>query len=257
MSESNKPLLDWIEHSPMFERITQIVPNHYVLALLVLAASLVLAKIMDLVVVPVIRRWSRLTETTFDDELIGILRRPMFMSIILIGLGVTADILEFDEPVSRVTLAILKTIAIFIWTLFIARFLRLILLYLSDDGSRYQIVQERTLPLLNNLSVILVIGLATYFMFVTWRIGRYCLVGIRGNYRYSHKLRRQGHPGELVCRRIYCCRRTVQYWRFYCARQRRTRHGDPNRYTEYPVTDSRRRRDYGTQRSYGQCKNYQ
>ena len=74
-------------------------PNHYVLALLVLAASLVLAKLVDLVVVPVIRRWSRLTETTFDDELLAILRRPMFMSIILIGLGVTADTLELYEQV--------------------------------------------------------------------------------------------------------------------------------------------------------------
>ena len=170
MNESNRLLIDWIESWPLFEWIARIVPNGYAQALLVLGLFIILAKIMDLVVVPVIKRWSRLTETTFDDELIGILRRPVFMSIILIGLGVTADILGFDGQVARITFSVLKTIAIFIWALFIVRFLRLILLYLSDDENRYQIVQERTLPLMNNLSVILVIGLATYFIFIAWRI---------------------------------------------------------------------------------------
>jgi len=137
---------------------------------LVLILSIFLAKVIDLVVVPIIRRWSRLTETTFDDELLNILRRPLFLTIVLIGLGLTTDVLELDEGISAVTLSILKTIAIFIWALFLARFLGLILIYFSDDESRYQLIQERTLPLLKNLSIILVIGFATYLIFLAWRI---------------------------------------------------------------------------------------
>jgi small-conductance mechanosensitive channel len=51
-----------------------------------------------------------------------------------------------------------------------ARFLRLLLGFVSRDQRRFLFIQERTLPLLNNLLIIVVTALAVYFIFLAWQI---------------------------------------------------------------------------------------
>jgi small-conductance mechanosensitive channel len=117
-----------------------------------------------------IRRLLKKTKFTLDDQILDIFHRPIFVSILLLGLAVATDRLDFSQTVHFVTLSGLKTVAIFLWAKAAARFLQLIIVLVSRDDSRFTLIQQRTLPLFNNLLVILVVALALYFVFLAWNI---------------------------------------------------------------------------------------
>jgi small-conductance mechanosensitive channel len=68
------------------------------------------------------------------------------------------------------TLSSLKTIAIFLWAVAAAKLAQLLLSMVSRDDKRLIFIQDRTLPLFNNLLIIIVVALSIYFVFLAWNI---------------------------------------------------------------------------------------
>jgi small-conductance mechanosensitive channel len=139
-------------------------------AVLIFVLFVLVAKIVDMIMTRFIRRLLKKTKFTLDDQILDIFHRPIFVSILLLGLAVATDRLDFSQTVHFVTLSGLKTVAIFLWAKAAARFLQLIIVLVSRDDSRFTLIQQRTLPLFNNLLVILVVALALYFVFLAWNI---------------------------------------------------------------------------------------
>jgi len=154
----------------LIEKIAVVAPNRYLQALLVVAGFFVLAKLLDMLATRVLRRWFQKTKFTLDDRILEIFHKPVFASIMLFGLSLSAELLALPETIFFLTLSGLKTIAIFVWAVAAARFLKLLLDLVSRDSSRFVLIQDRTLPLFNNLIVILVVALSAYFMFLAWNI---------------------------------------------------------------------------------------
>jgi MscS family membrane protein len=154
----------------MLAAIATVAPNVYLQALVIAVLFVVLAKIADMVMGRVLRRLLQQTRFTLDDQILAICHRPIFVSIVLFGLGMAAGRLTLPPAVDFVTLAGLKTVAVCLWTLAAARLLRLLLALVSRDTSRLTLVQERTLPLFTNLLMILVTVVGIYFVFLAWRI---------------------------------------------------------------------------------------
>ncbi len=71
---------------------------------------------------------------------------------------------------SFITLGCLKTIAIFYWALALTKFIKLVLDITSRDNSRLNLVQAKTLPLFNNLLLLLAAGISIYIIFQIWHI---------------------------------------------------------------------------------------
>jgi small-conductance mechanosensitive channel len=154
----------------LLDALAKIAPNRYLQAVLIIVLFVILAKIVDMFMTRFIKRLLKKTKYTLDDQILDIFHRPIFVSIVLFGLAVAADRLDFSQTVHFVTLSGLKTVAIFLWAVAVARFLQLIVAMVSRDDSRFTLIQHRTLPLFNNLLVILVVALALYFVFLAWNI---------------------------------------------------------------------------------------
>ena len=154
----------------LLELIAQIAPNRYLQALLIIILFYGLAKALDFIIVRVIKRWTEKTKFTVDDQILDIFHRPIFVSVMLFGLALSTERLELPGTFNFLTLATLKTMAIFIWAMALTRFVKLLLRLVSNDESRFAIIQERTLPLFNHFSMILMAGLAIYFVFLAWNI---------------------------------------------------------------------------------------
>ena len=154
----------------LLEIITRIAPNPYVQAILIIILFAVLAKIMDMFITRFMRGLLAKTRVTFDDQILDIFHKPIFVSIMLFGLVLATDRLALPPSAYFITLSGLKTIAVIIWTMAIARFLKLIIKALSQDDSRFALIQDRTLPLFDNLLMILVVALALYIVCLTWKI---------------------------------------------------------------------------------------
>lgn len=158
------------EKEQLLELLAQIAPNRYLQALLIVVLFFGLAKALDVIFTRVLKRWVEKTSFKLDDQLFDIFHRPVFLSLILFGLALATERVEFKETLNFITMGSLKTVGIFFWTFAAARFFRLLLDLVSHDKSRFKLIQTRTLPLFNNLLIILVTGLSIYIIFLVWNI---------------------------------------------------------------------------------------
>ncbi len=154
----------------LLELLGHIAPNRYVQALLIIFLFLGLAKILDVLVTRFIKGWIEKTKFKLDDQFLEIFHRPVFLTIILFGLALASERLAFNDTMSFITLGGLKTVAVFYWAFAAARFFKLLLDLVSRDESRFKLVHTRTIPLFNNLLIILVAALSIYIIFLVWNI---------------------------------------------------------------------------------------
>ena len=139
-------------------------------ALVLVVLSIVCAKLADWILSSYVSRLVGKTETTIDDELVELMHRPVFLLVLFLGLGMAAEQAGLPENGLWTTKAILKTLGIIVLVLFLIRASRLILDALSRNQDRFHLVQSRTLPLFYNVSLLVIIGAAVYFLFISWKI---------------------------------------------------------------------------------------
>ena len=139
-------------------------------ALVLVVLSIVCAKLADWILSSYVSRLAGKTETTIDDEFVELMHRPVFLLVLFLGLGMAAEQAGLPENGLWATKAILKTLGIIVLVLFLIRASRLILDALSRNQDRFHLVQSRTLPLFYNVSLLVIIGAAVYFLFISWKI---------------------------------------------------------------------------------------
>ena len=161
MALNKEQLLEWL---------ARVSPNPYLQAVVIILLFVGLAKIVDVVIKRVARKWIERTTFKLDDYVLDIFHRPIFVSILLFGLALATERLAFRARIDFVTIGGLKTIGILIWAIAVARLAKLLLSYISHDKSRFKLIQDRTLPLFNNLLLIIVISVTLYVLFLVWNI---------------------------------------------------------------------------------------
>ncbi len=140
----------------------------WVQAIEVLLFSALAAKVADWVISRFLLRLARQTGTDLDDQLVELIHRPVFISVILIGLYVAVQIMGWNPGLEGVLLASIQTAAIFIWTGASFKLTSTTLIGLSRLADRVTWLEARTLPLFDNLSKIVVFSVSTYAFLVTW-----------------------------------------------------------------------------------------
>jgi len=110
------------------------------------------------------------TKTTIDDHIIDILHRPIYLSILFVGLGFSASLLDILSSIQFIINGSLKTIIVIIWGSAIFKsFIYTINWYSSKSGLRKQ-NQKRLMPLFDNLGKIIIFIAVIYFIFISWGI---------------------------------------------------------------------------------------
>ena len=71
--------------------------NVWLQAAVILVAAVLLAKVVDFLITRFIAVWAKRSKSNLDDRLIAILHRPIFVSVVLIGLWLALVRLPFDE----------------------------------------------------------------------------------------------------------------------------------------------------------------
>ncbi|MCH8136606.1 MAG: hypothetical protein IIB77_11560, partial [Proteobacteria bacterium] len=94
-------------------------PYLYLQALLIALVFIFFGKIADWIFSAMLTRIAKRSATRVDDEIVELLHRPIFLSFILLGLAIATEHIDMADLPEKITLSILKTIAILIWyTLF-------------------------------------------------------------------------------------------------------------------------------------------
>jgi len=143
--------------------------NPYYQAAIVVLLGLVFARLVNIIFVRVIMRIAERTTSNLDNQLVLFLRPPLFYSILLISLAIASNIV-FSDQVQGVIFSLLKTLAVFVWSVFLVRMSRVALRSVSRKPEHTNVVSSQTLPLFENLAIIFVSAAAIYFIFSAWHI---------------------------------------------------------------------------------------
>mgnify|MGYP001812675437 CR=1 FL=1 len=139
-------------------------------ALVIVVVFLVLAWIFDHLIIATLKRLTKRTRASFDDKVIEYLHSPIYFSVILIGIALAANLLALDAPFEGIVYSSLKTIAFIVWTIFVMRVVRSILRAVAANEKRVAILHPQTLPLFENIAMIIIVVLAVYVIFSAWNV---------------------------------------------------------------------------------------
>ncbi len=137
---------------------------------LVIFFTFVAAWLVQVVVITVLRRISRYTKTRIDDEIIDALARPLFFSVVIIGMILTLLLLSPPPKVEFAVVAVGETLLVLLWTRFVIQVIHILLARFAKLADRAHLVSPQTLPLFENITVIIAVALAAYWIFLIWGI---------------------------------------------------------------------------------------
>ena len=148
--------------------LPQIVPtaSPWINAAFTLALSVVAAALTDIFVTRVLLRFVSSTATEFDNRLVDLLHRPVFVSVLLFG--VFAALRFFDSP--RVLDLLLLTLLVVIWALTALRVTSLAFEYLPRFIPGGASAGQGFAPLLKNITVVAFFGLGVMGVLTVWDV---------------------------------------------------------------------------------------
>ncbi len=142
----------------------------FIRVLVVLVASVLLAKLVDWFMTRVLRRLTSRTKTHLDDRILDMLHKPVFYSVLLMGVVIAVQMLNLPAPLHFVSSALVKTLVVLLWLSLGIRATLLFLDWMTQHTERFQFVQPATKPLFDIAAKLILIGGAAYFVLISWKV---------------------------------------------------------------------------------------
>ena len=134
--------------------------------------SVAAAFVLRLLLTRGVVRLARRTKTEIDDDIVRALRLPVFVTILLVGVGLALR--RLDQPLQPRTLLIvtriLATIGGLLWMRALMRISDVILDAFARRADDYEWIQPRSLPLYEIGTKLFVLGVATYGLLRVWNL---------------------------------------------------------------------------------------
>ena len=143
--------------------------NAYLQAAGILVSAYVIGKLINFFLGVVLHRLARKSQSKLDDQIIRLLQAPVFYSIIIIAVSISA-MLVLPEKAEQVAIPLFKTFAVLLWTIVSLRLSRLLIRASSQHADRFKLIHPQTLPLFENMAMVIIVALALYFVFFVWEI---------------------------------------------------------------------------------------
>ncbi len=139
-------------------------------AILVLLASWLLAFLTEVVFRNVLLIFVQNTKTTLDDIIVAAVRRPLFLSVLFVGIQEAALLLDPKAWLAAVINSLLISCSILLWTGALIRISTAVLRHWSASARPGTVVQPRTMPLFEMLAKVLLFGAAVYLVMLAWQL---------------------------------------------------------------------------------------
>jgi len=144
--------------------------NHFLEAILIIFASFVVAWLMNRYLMALLEKLASKTRGHLDDRLIRDLRRPLFSTVLILGVASATVVLRLSEGVQSTIFSVLHMLAILVWTLFALRLIPVLVRRLAEPDRAPAVVSVQTVPLFQNIANIAVLVLSVYYIFSSWHV---------------------------------------------------------------------------------------
>jgi MscS family membrane protein len=150
--------------------LSVLVENEVVQAALVVAIAFAVARLLDLVIARGILRLARKTQTTIDDRLVELLHRPLFTTVVLLGLLIALHIIAPNERVAHIGAVSVQTLVIVLWTTFAIRASRVVILAAANDETHLRFIQPATRTMFETVATLGLFTIGAYMVLLAWGI---------------------------------------------------------------------------------------
>lgn len=152
------------------EALDSLLENVYFRAGGVAVLAVVAAWLIEVIMSKTLVVAAKRTKTDVDDAIVDIIRRPIFLSVLLYGLDWSTDLLtlppRFGDPIA----SLLQTLAIVTWAMAGMRIGTVLIQSLSAKARPRSLLQPTTMPVFDILQKTIIIAGACYFVFLSWHI---------------------------------------------------------------------------------------
>lgn len=166
---SDSEIRTWVPE--VLQPAIEVLANYPLLLVLVLAgAGYIAGKILQMVLTRGLARLASRTETDFDDHLIEFTQRPVLMTTVILALLIASSLLALPGGVYNFIVRLLATMLLLSWARAAIRTVHMLLELIASNHERFEIVQDRTIPLFEMTLKIILIAAVAYFLLVVWGI---------------------------------------------------------------------------------------
>lgn len=144
--------------------------NPWILSIIVLVLGFFIAKGVQWFIKSLMGKIAEKTPGDFDDKLAPLLSKTAFTFIFFLTVIVSIEALDLSEAIDRFLKRFVVSILILSLMSKLLKATKLILNALANSKNRFKFVEERTIPILDISSKILIVGAALYFLILSWGI---------------------------------------------------------------------------------------
>lgn len=150
--------------------INSFFPYPYLNALGAILVFIMLGKVVDWVVTGLISKLVMRTKNDLDDKILEILHRPIFLTVVLMGLSLATHLLMLPDQVRVITVDVIKTLVVFVWFHFSLKLLGVVLDQMERHEDRFRFITTTTKPLIKNTVTLVLAAGGVYAVFLIWEI---------------------------------------------------------------------------------------
>jgi len=142
----------------------------FAIFIVVVSIALIVAKIATRIMAVAITQLTRRTKIQWDDQIIGLLSRPLSWTLFLLGTLIAVIPLKLSPASTEIVQSLVATILIILWSIFVLRLIVIVLNAISLNAKKQSLVSTQTKPLFQNLAYIFIFIIAIYLVFSSWHI---------------------------------------------------------------------------------------
>lgn len=125
---------------------------------------------LEVAVVGLLSRLARRTSTNLDDRALRLIRRPLFVTLVMLGFDWALSILQVHDATAGLLRSLLQSLAILLWANALVSIGSDLLKHAATHAKETSFIQPRTVPLFDIITKTSVIALAIYLGMVAWKI---------------------------------------------------------------------------------------
>jgi MscS family membrane protein len=165
---------DWIGYADAIAPYPA--PQAVLAALIFLFLAMVVDKICSRALVRLLAR----TDTATGNRIIELLHRPVYVTVMLIGLVFASNRLSLSEPVNNILYGVVGTILVLVWSVTIHRLSGVVFTAMVRNDRRYSFAHPATAPVFRNAIAVLLFAVGVYGLLVTWEVNVTALLASAG-----------------------------------------------------------------------------
>ena len=142
----------------------------WVRAISIVVISLLAGKLVDWILCGLLRWCAHKSQTDLDDRLIERLHKPLTLSVLLYGLFHAVRQLSLGVYSEHLIVGLIQTLALIIWVVTGLGLIQILLEKFSNLTHKVVWLDNRTVPLFDNLAKLLIFGAGLYMLLVIWNL---------------------------------------------------------------------------------------